>query len=146
MQKLIVPLQHHDLSHTPMDEVLISYEENWPKIHYRSFMSSYSNTPFFDYFSDDFRELLEKKQERLIDLNLSSMNFLFKCFQLKIKIDRTTEYTPFTAHDFRSLFHPKKENEAALKYRQVFEEKNGFISNVSSLDLLFNHGNRINLK
>lgn len=138
LQRLIVPLRHNDLSHTPMDEVLISYEENWPTTHRRSFISAYSNSPFFDYFEKDFFELTEKRFERLIDLNLATIEFLYLSFRKKLSFELTTSFSPAVVNDHRELFHPKKQAISNLKYRQVFEEKNGFISQVSALDLLFN--------
>ena len=43
--------------------------------------------------------------------------------------------------DYRESIHPKKESQINFKtYFQVFEEKNGFLKNLSILDLLFNQG------
>lgn len=139
LQRLIVPLHHNDLSHTPMDEVLISFDENWPKIHLRSFTSAYSNSPYFEYFESDFNHLMEHRFERLLELNLATLEFLLKCFRKKLSFERTTTFSPVAPLDFRSHFHPKKEMKTTLKYRQVFEENNGFLASVSSLDLLFNN-------
>lgn len=140
LQRLVVPLQHQDLSHTPMDEVLISYEENWQKIHYRSFKSAYANAPFYEFFADEFESLFEKKYERLFDLNVATLNFLLKNSRKKLNIHLTEEYIQSYVSDFRNHFHPKKETHSTTHYHQVFEDKNGFIRNVSALDMLFNCG------
>jgi hypothetical protein len=43
--------------------------------------------------------------------------------------------------DFRNSIHPKKESHFQQKpYFQVFEERKGFLGNLSIVDLLFNQG------
>ena len=42
--------------------------------------------------------------------------------------------------DFRNLVNGKKDTAVFEPYTQVFEEKHGFINNLSILDLLFNEG------
>ena len=42
--------------------------------------------------------------------------------------------------DFRFLANGKKDNSIFESYTQVFDDKYGFINNLSVLDLLFNEG------
>jgi len=42
--------------------------------------------------------------------------------------------------DFRYLVNGKKDDSQFEPYPQVFEEKEGFLSNLTVLDLLFNEG------
>ena len=45
------------------------------------------------------------------------------------------------ARDIRAQIEQKNsKTDLALKYTQVFEDKNGFIPNLSIIDLLFNEG------
>ena len=64
-------------------------------------------------------------------------------------MERTTEYkTTFTPDedDFRERIHPKKDYRKedpefmAQPYYQVFQERLGFLPNLSIVDLLFNMG------
>ena len=64
-------------------------------------------------------------------------------------MERTTEYkTTFTVNedDFRDRIHPKKDFRkedpefTAQPYYQVFQERLGFLPNLSIVDLLFNMG------
>ena len=43
--------------------------------------------------------------------------------------------------DMRNAFSPKKQSTLVhMEYKQVFDEKHGFIPNLSIIDLLFNEG------
>ena len=59
-----------------------------------------------------------------------------------IPFDKTTEYFHKVSDktDFRYLVNGKKDNTQIEPYTQVFENKHGFINNLSILDLLFNEG------
>ena len=64
---------------------------------------------------------------------------------MKVECNRTTEYFHEVDHnttsDFRHLVEGKKDTSEFGKYTQVFDDKFGFINNLSVLDLLFNEGN-----
>jgi hypothetical protein len=63
---------------------------------------------------------------------------------MKVEYDTTTEYfhevDSNTVLDFRTLANGKKDDSKFEPYTQVFEEKHGFLNNLSILDLLFNEG------
>ena len=88
-----------------------------------------------------------KRHEHLIDLNGELLIKIFKALQINtIKPIYTNNYTikPEIA-DLRNSFHPKKNTHEANpiefpRYIQVFDENNGFIPDLSILDLLFNLG------
>jgi hypothetical protein len=43
--------------------------------------------------------------------------------------------------DYRESIHPKNDSDISLKsYFQVFQERNGFLPNLSIIDLVFNQG------
>jgi hypothetical protein len=64
--------------------------------------------------------------------------------RLKLEYETTTEYfqevdtTIIT--DFRELANGKKDTSEFESYTQVFDDKHGFINNLSVLDVLFNEG------
>jgi hypothetical protein len=79
-----------------------------------------------------------------LDLNFDIFTILSKCFRLKLDYTTTTEYfheaDTAVITDFRSLVNGKKDLSVFESYTQVFDDKHGFINNLSVLDLLFNEG------
>ena len=77
-----------------------------------------------------------------MDLNLETMAIVSKCLGLEFDYNETTEYFHEVKDitDFRPLINGKKDTAVFEPYTQVFEEKHGFINNLSILDLLFNEG------
>ena len=63
---------------------------------------------------------------------------------MKIDYTTTTEYFHEVDNslitDFRPLINGKKDHSLFESYTQVFDDKYGFINNLSILDLLFNEG------
>ena len=78
-----------------------------------------------------------------MDLNFDVLDILTKCLQMKLEFETTTEYfqeVPDGVMDFRFLANGKKDNSQFETYTQVFDNKQGFLSNLSVLDLIFNEG------
>jgi hypothetical protein len=63
---------------------------------------------------------------------------------MKIDYETTTEYfhdvDKAVITDVRALVNGKKDLSIFENYTQVFDDKYGFINNLSALDLLFNEG------
>ncbi|OFY85517.1 MAG: hypothetical protein A3F72_10105 [Bacteroidetes bacterium RIFCSPLOWO2_12_FULL_35_15] len=131
-------------------DVKIANDYDWQKLHWRSLESCYRRSPFFEYFEDDLQGFyLEKKYEFLIDFNERIQQEILTLLKLKTNYSFTTEYlkTYSDADDFRNIISPKQPlsrdpDYIPPTYIQVFENKQGFISNLSIVDLLFNQGSR----
>ncbi len=136
---LTVPKSRKSSSKTILKDIKISYDHKWQKEHWQSLMSSYRSSPFFEYFEDELEALFHKKYTNLVDLNLEMMTFISSKIGISTEFKFTTKYSQETEHnDLRNY----KFNTANFpRYIQVFENKHGFISNLSILDLLFNEGN-----
>jgi len=132
--------------HRPIKDVRISYEFNWQRIHWLSLQTSYRSSAFFEFYEDDFAPFYEKKRKFLVDYNQELLTLISRLLKLNILFTPTTEYKPVEAElDFRIAIHPKKESLFSIKpYYQVFEDRNGFIENLSIVDLLFNQGPQSN--
>lgn len=143
IQRLTVPLEKGKHNKLPIREVKIAYNEAWQKIHWQSIRTAYGKSPFFEYYQDDLQPLFEKKQSYLFDLNLEILEILQSALQLTFDIELREQYStepPPATLDLRNTLKPKtsSSDQAAMqKYPQVFESKNGFLANLSILDLLF---------
>jgi hypothetical protein len=139
---LIVPLERGAAVHRPIKDVRISYEFNWQRIHWLSLQTSYRISAFFEFYEDDFAPFYQKKWEFLVDYNQELLELINRLLKLNFSFTPTTEYEALeSALDFRTAIHPKKESLFSIKpYYQVFEDRNGFLENLSIVDLLFNQG------
>lgn len=142
IQLLNVPVKHSKEKHQKFKDVRIENDFAWQKNHFKSLEAAYRTSPFFEYFEDDFRALFEKKQEFILDLNLQIFELINSSLGIKIEAQKTTEFflDSLNYDDFRSLVNGKKDVTQIEEYTQVFNEKHGFINNLSILDLLFNEG------
>ena len=142
VQLLNVPVKHAVEKHQKYKDVRIENDFGWQKNHFKSLEAAYRTSPFFEYFEDDFRPLFEKKHEFLMDLNLEVFQLVNDSLGINIQPQKTTEFfhevSDYT--DFRHLVNGKKDTTQIDEYTQVFNEKHGFINNLSILDLLFNDG------
>ncbi|MNR97752.1 WbqC-like protein family protein [compost metagenome] len=144
IQLLNIPVKHSKLSHQKTKDIQIENDFDWQKQHFKSLEAAYRSSPFFEYFEDDIRPLFEKKHTFLLDLNFETLDFVTKSMRMKLDYTTTTEYfhevNTNLVSDFRFLANGKKDTSLFETYTQVFDDKYGFINNLSILDLLFNEG------
>lgn len=142
LQMLNIPIKHCKEAHQRTKDVRIEYDFNWQKQHFKSLDAAYRSSPYFEYFEDDFLQLFEKKYDFLIDLNFKAMEIISKCIGIPLVYQQTSEYfsEPNNLIDYRHLANGKKDAATFSEYTQVFDDKHGFIHNLSILDLLFNEG------
>ncbi|MCM5663943.1 WbqC family protein [Galbibacter mesophilus] len=143
-QMLSIPIKHSKSdSHQKYKDVKLEDSFDWKKQHWKSIQTAYRTSPFFEFYEDEFAPFFEKKHTFLYDMNMESMELLADCFQLELDFSFTSEY--FKEHkkeeDFRYLVNAKIEKLYHFDpYTQVFDEKHGFLENLSGMDLLFNEG------
>jgi len=121
----------------------ISYAENWQQQHWRSITSAYKNSPYFEFFEDDFKPFYDTKYEFLFDYNLEFLKVILHILRIKKDIQLTHEYevNPLQMVDLRNLTSENNFNKASVTpYYQVFEGRAGFTPNLSCIDALFNVG------
>lgn len=146
---LSIPTVKPDTLKCPLRDIRISDHGNWRHLHWNAIESAYNHTPYFEYYKDDFRPFYEKKYEFLADFNEELCRLVCLLIDMQPTVERTTEYRPLPSQDeddFRECIHPKKdfrlEDPAFFPqpYYQVFQERHGFLPNLSIIDLLFNMG------
>ncbi|MHB1178305.1 MAG: WbqC family protein [Daejeonella sp.] len=144
---LIVPVLKGSKTHTKVRDVKISYDFNWQRLHWMSLQTCYRSSAYFEFYEDDLAIFYEKKWSFLFDYNEQLLALLFRCLKLSIPFEYTNDFKTEYADllDFRNSIHPKRSspNDVSI-YFQVFEERNGFLPNLSIVDLLFNQGPQSN--
>lgn len=142
IQLLNIPIKHGEHPHQKTKDVRIENAFNWQKQHFKSLEAAYRTSPFFEYYEDAIASIFTKKHNFLMDLNFETFEIVSKCLGLTFQAQKTIEYfhqaTGFD--DFRTLANGKKDMAQFEPYTQVFEEKHGYLNNLSVLDLLFNEG------
>ncbi|MEG2321387.1 MAG: WbqC family protein [Bacteroidales bacterium] len=148
---LTVPVLRDKGDHKiPIKEIKIDYSKPWILQHKRAIEAAYMSSPFFEYYVDDIFPILDKKEPFLFNLNSSIISAIISLIGLKNNISFTDNYIKTQNEgilDLREQIHPKHRGASLLQkmeiekpYYQVFTNKQGFIPNLSILDLLFNEG------
>jgi len=139
---LVVPLKKWR-NHTPINEIEISYDEAWQNLHWRSIESAYRASPYFEFYEEDLKPLFFLETALLLERNQILEDSMKEIIGITASTVLTSKYET-QQNDWRKKIHPKNKSEELgvnfPKYIQVFEEKHGFIPNLSILDLLFNLG------
>ena len=129
-----------------LEGALISDHGNWRHLHWQALQTAYGDSPFFEYYEDDLRPFFtERRWERLTDFNADICRTMCRLLDIHPDIKPTTEYSKNGDFiDFRDTINPKHPLPDAdfqpRRYWQVFEQRHGFLPNLSILDLLFNMG------
>ncbi len=142
VEMLSVPLtgKHGKVSY---DEVVIDYTTRWQNVMWRTIESAYRNSPFFEHYSDELRNIIYSGTSSIFDLNLRILSFCLGSLNWTHNLSVTNEYQkvvndPFS--DIRDVITTRNTYLAREFYRpapyyQVFG--NSFEENLSVLDLLF---------
>jgi len=126
-QLLSIPLVKGKNNKMPIRDVRIAYDEPWQRQHWRTIRTAYGNAPFFEHYSHELASFYEKKYNFLFDFNFELIEFvLLQKMKWPGRIRITDTWQPFKPHI--SVTSPR--------YPQVFEDKNGFLSDLSVIDLL----------
>ena len=150
-----------------LNEVLISYSNDWQKNHLNLIFENYQKTDYFSSYWNSIKKIIDKKHEKLIDLNINLIQFInselkisteiFSSSDLNIsetktkklvsicsRVNATCYISGISGRDYldEQLFSDAKikliyENFIHPKYDQLY---GNFLENMSVIDLLFNMG------
>lgn len=139
---LSIPLKGGRNQKNVMKDIEISYDENWQTVHWKTIESCYRRSPYFEYYAEDIKMLFEKKHHFLVDYNIQCLQLVNQLLQVKKELVLTEKYEKMpldTWVDARNLFDENKDIQLP-SYIQVFQDRIGFKSNLSILDMLFCDG------
>ena len=143
MLTLVVPVVKGSKLHTKVKDVKISYDFNWQRLHWMSLESCYRRSAYFEYYEDDFAPFYQKQFTYLFDYNEQLLQLLLRLLKIQLPLNYTATYEAEypLLDDHRNTMSSKKDYIFEQKpYFQVFEERKGFLKNLSIVDLLFNQG------
>ena len=142
--RLSIPLEGGRGQRQLYSEIKIGYDVDWQKNHWNSLVSCYRNSPYFEYYEERFFPFYAQRFEKLFDFNRQLMDLTLELLEVKPQIAFTESYEKHheeKVEDCRSEILPSKVSlDFPVKYRQVFEERTGFIPDLSIVDLLFSKG------
>lgn len=125
-------------------DVMVDKDYPWQRLHWRSLQTAYRSSPFFEFYEEDLAPLFTTDFKFLMDFNFNTIEVICDCLQIRMPVSRTKNYEEYvnSMKDARFLVKAKQDHPYHYKtYTQVFQQKHGFIDNLSILDLLFNEGN-----
>lgn len=144
---LSIPLCAGRQQRRPMDEVQIDNKSDWQQQHWRTLLAAYNRSPYFEFYKDSLYPLFHHPYTSLAGFNRATCDFLIKALRFSdLQFFWPEEYRRVynpPVHDIRHDFRTNAYRDIVVpekKYHQVFEDRNGFLPNLSILDLLFCEG------
>jgi len=143
--QLSVPLVHGREQRIPMADVLIHNADNWQVQHWRTLVSVYKRSPYWEFYEPSLETLFNTAYTHLHQFNRDAFTWVAKQLKATIKIAAAETYIaqyPYSYTDLRSMKPSTDKNllTGFPTYYQIFEERIGFQPNLSILDLLFSEG------
>lgn len=119
---LTVPTVKYEGLKCPMKDIRISDHGNWRHLHCNALESAYRNSPFFEYYADDFRPFYEKKWDFLLDFNLAIQDTVCRLIDLQPQMSRSDQFLDENcgpAEDCRFLIQPRVPAEQDAHFRAL---------------------------
>jgi hypothetical protein len=143
---LSIPLKGGRGIKMPISELKIDNGSSWKRDHFRTFSSVYGRSPFFLFYVDELDLLYKRNFETLLDWNLCCMSWVLAKMKLsdffEIHEMNTSHNVDFHSNSLEKSSTKLSKGDAGMtfRYKQLFEDRTGFIDGVSILDILFNLG------
>ena len=145
---LSIPVLKGQTRKSYVRDIRIDYNKKWQKLHWRSIESAYRNSPFFEFYMDEFSPFYEQRIDFLLDFNAALLEIILQSLEIENTQTYSTAFIDADRKgfaDYREAIHPKRDLFSdpffvPVSYQQVFAERLGFKANLSIIDLLFNEG------
>jgi hypothetical protein len=143
---LSVPVLLGSFHKTPIKDIRIDYSKRWQQIHLGAITSSYRSSSYYEYYFEKIRDVILRKNEFLLDLNMYSLEVVLSITGITLEVEYTRDFLKPSSEidDFRYTISPKKRDEEKKfnfsEYQQVFSDRYSFIAGLSIIDLIFNNG------
>ena len=167
---LTCPCITKSLRHQQIKDVHLDTDSKFYSKHLKTIELNYRRTKFFDRYIDDVKNILERRHQKLVDLNFDFINFFLTELKIDVEIIRSstiprkvnttkqdvlveicqaiganTYLSPAGSTNYlqdAALFEESGIKLTFHSYEHPTYEQRGksFIPQLSTLDLLFNHG------
>lgn len=149
---LSVPLSQGRNQKCLTKEISIDNRSRWQARHWKTITSCYNRSPWFEFYADELHELYQTIFDKLVDWNTACLLWTFKKLELTLPVRLTDDWKPkYTGKDdddWRNRLTPRSVNRQFPdypRYRQVYQERTGFVPHLSILDLLLCEGKNARL-
>lgn len=147
---LTIPVEKHPDGSRLIKDMIISDHDEWRTKHWHALQAAYFNTPFFEFYQDDLRPFYDQRWKYLVDFNEAIIHKCMELIGFSAEIGHTDYFIDKAKAesmgiiDHRYDISPKitmnDDNHAVKTYYQVFAQKQGFIPDLSIIDLILNMG------
>ena len=137
---LIIPIKH--TGKRVLNEIEISYAEDWQNLHWKSIRTAYQSSPYFEFYEDRLKKIYDSEEKSLLKFNQAALRIILEILKSEKAYSLNNEYIKLPEEtDMREKFSAKQESEFEMdEYYQTFSDKHGFMKDLSILDLLCNKG------
>jgi hypothetical protein len=87
---LTVPVRHSGLGFPRVMDVEIDTRQPWARKHLESIRQAYARAPFLQHYVPALEELLHRRWERLVDLDIATVDLMAAWLGLKRRIERSS--------------------------------------------------------
>ncbi|MFM1930752.1 MAG: hypothetical protein RL226_55 [Bacteroidota bacterium] len=117
-------------------------QDGWNRRFLRTLATSYGPSPYYIHYESELSELFLADYASLSAFNDAALRWALKAIGSDFVPTFSSDFIDASPEDqdLRGMFKPSKSSESSPAYPQVFEDRNGFISNLSVLDLIMNLG------
>lgn len=144
VQALTIPVRHTGQLKTPTGQVEIDHRKPWVRNHLRALEAAYRSAPFYDHYIPKVGKLLRTPHADIAGFFKTALPLWFDLLGIHFDYATETEYVEdFEGADGRLRIKTPSDipkEWASPPYPQVFEDRFGFVPNLSVLDLIFNEG------
>lgn len=166
---MTIPVWKKGLGRQQINQVRVCYEGRWARKHPESLKSFYVNAPYLGDHLGFIEKIFSSRFEKLIDLNLAIIRYLFDCMQIETRLVLLSELgvkaqatqllvdicKAMSASTFMAQSQAEKYLDSDLFRKNGIEPRyfryiapiypqlwGDFIANLSTFDLVFNCGPR----
>ena len=128
-------------------DILIDNRSLWQEQHWKTIVSCYNRSPWFEFYRDELNEIYTRPFDLLMEWNLVCFRWAIYKLELNVAVSLSDmwhkEYDSENWVDWRDKLSQESIHvnfPEAPVYTQVFGDRTGFIPHLSILDLLFCEG------